>query len=105
MNQTRRTFTPSQKVAILRLHLVEHKPVSEICEEYDLAVNLFYKWQKEFFDNGAAAFEKSSRSRKVSQDGKDKKIAALEAKLTKKHEVLSELMEEHVSLKKALGDI
>lgn len=53
MKQTRRTFTPSQKVALLRLHLVEQKPVSQICEEHDLAVNLFYKWQKEFFDNGA----------------------------------------------------
>ena len=105
MKQTRRTFTPSQKVAILRLHLVEQKPVSEICEEHDLAVNLFYKWQKEFFDNGAAAFEKSSKSKKANQDGKDKKIAALEAKLNKKHEVLSELMEEHVALKKALGEI
>jgi hypothetical protein len=29
----------------------------------------------------------------------------LEAKLTRKHEVLSELMEEHIALKKELGEL
>jgi len=33
------------------------------------------------------------------------KIKALEQKLQRKHEVLSELMEEHVKLKKNLGEI
>ena len=32
-------------------------------------------------------------------------LDALEQKLTKKHEVLSELMEEHVALKKSLGEL
>ena len=27
MSRTRRHFTPEQKVALLRLHLLEHKPV------------------------------------------------------------------------------
>jgi transposase len=33
----------------------------------------------------------------------EKKVAELEEKLARKNEVLSELMEEHVALKKALG--
>lgn len=105
MKAKRRNFTPEQKVAILRLHLLEHKPVSEICEDYDLAVNQFYRWQREFFENGAAAFQTSHRSRKTSREAKDKKIAALEEKLAKKNEVLSEVMEEHVQLKKELGEL
>ena len=40
------------------------------------------------------------RARRV-RDDKDRKIAHLEQKLQRKHEVLSELMEEHVKLKKA----
>lgn len=39
MKETRHTFTPSQKVAILRLHLMEKKPVSEICPVHDLATS------------------------------------------------------------------
>jgi hypothetical protein len=31
-------------------------------------------------------------------------VAALEEKLTRKNEVLAELMEEHVALKKSLGE-
>lgn len=98
----RRTFTAEQKVALLRLHLLEKKPVSDICEEHNLSVNLFYSWQKQFFDNGAAAF---SSQRKPAVDPKDQQINALKEKLSRKNEVLSELMEEHVALKKERGEL
>ncbi len=61
-----------------------------------------YRWQKEFFENAAAAFE--HRSRRPSDD-KDRRIALLEQKLQRKHEVLSELMEEHIKLKKERGEL
>jgi hypothetical protein len=35
---------------------------------------MFYRWQKEFFENGSAAFERCSRR---PSDGKDRKIALL----------------------------
>ena len=104
MPRQRRHFTPEQKVALLRLHLLERKPVSDICQENNLAVNLFYLWQKQFFDNGTAAFDNTGRRRKADTDAKDRQIAALQEKLQRKHEVLSELMEEHVQLKKELGE-
>src|SRR6478672_8839693 len=104
MPRQRRHFSPEQKVALLRLHLLEKKPVSDICQENDLSVNLFYLWQKQFFENGTAAFENTGKRRKTDQDAKDRKIAALQEKLQRKHEVLSELMEEHVQLKKELGE-
>jgi hypothetical protein len=34
----------------------------------------------------------------------ERKVSALEEKLARKNEVLSELMEEHVALKKSLGE-
>jgi transposase-like protein len=104
MPRQRRHFTAEQKVALLRLHLLEKKPVSDICQEHNLGVNLFYLWQKQFFENGAAAFENTGKHRKATQDAKDRKIAALEDKLQRKNEVLAELMEEHVQLKKELGE-
>src|SRR3712207_5972709 len=103
MARQRRHFSPEQKVALLRLHLLEKKPVSDICEEHSLSVNLFYLWQKQLFENGAAAFANSSKRLQATQDAKDRKIAALEEKLQRKNEVLAELMEEHVQLKKELG--
>jgi len=100
MPRQRRHFTPEQKVALLRLHLLEKKPISDICQEHDLSVTLFYLWQKQFFENGTAAFDNSGKRRKAGQDAKDLTIAALQDKLQRKNEVLSELMEEHVQLKK-----
>jgi transposase-like protein len=104
MPRQRRHFTPEQKVALLRLHLLEKKPVSDICQEHNLSVNLFYLWQKQLFENGTAAFAQPGKRRRADEDIKDRKIAALEEKLQRKNEVLAELMEEHVQLKKELGE-
>ena len=105
MTRQRRHFSPEQKVALLREHLVDKIPISEVCEKNGIAVNLFYLWQKTFFENGQAAFAVNDKRRKTDTDAKDKQIADLQARLTRKHEVLSELMEEHVQLKKALGEL
>ena len=52
----RRHFTPEQKVSILREHLLDHTPISEVCETHNLQPSVFYEWQRRFFENGAAAF-------------------------------------------------
>ncbi len=103
MNKTRRHFSGPEKVAILKRHLLEQTPVSDLCDELGIGPNLFYRWQKEFFENGHAAFESDRRS-KTLKDAKQRRIEQLEAKLQRKNEVLSELMEEHVQLKKELGE-
>ena len=105
MTRPRRHFTPETKVALLREHLLDKVPVSDICEKHGITVTLFYHWQKQFFENGPAAFTAQDKRRKAATDGKDRQIAELQAKLQRKHEVLSELMEEHVQLKKALGEL
>jgi transposase len=104
MTQSRRHFTAQEKVAILRRHLLEKTPISDLCDQLGLNPTLFYRWQKEFFENGTAAFENTGRRRQAADDAKDRKIAALEDKLQRKNEVLAELMEEHVQLKKELGE-
>ena len=104
MNKQRKHYTASEKVAILRLHLLEKKPVSDLCDQYGIHPTLFYRWQKELFENGAAAFAQTSKGRKAAEDAKDRKLAALEGKLQQKNEVLAELMQEYVQLKKELGE-
>jgi transposase-like protein len=75
--KTRRNFLPSEKVAILKLHLVEGKSVSDVCDAHGLNPTQFYRWQKEFFENGAAAFEKLNSSQKKTEQ---KRIEQLEAR-------------------------
>jgi transposase len=104
MNAKRKHYSAPEKVAILRLHLLEKKPVSDVCDQYGIHPTLFYRWQKEFFENGAAAFEPTDKRRKGVEEVKDRKIAALEGKLQQKNEVLAELMQEYVQLKKDLGE-
>ena len=53
-----------------------------------------------FFENGAAAFENKHATKNTVEQ---KRIEQLENKIQTKNEVLSELMEEHVKLKKELG--
>ena len=102
MRKKRVNYTGVEKVAILKRHLLEKVPVSDLCDELAIQPTQFYRWQKEFFEKGAAAFERKNAR---GSDAKERKIASLEEKLTKKNEVLSELMEEHVDLKKSLGDL
>ena len=104
MSTKRKHYSAPEKVAILRLHLLEKKPVSDLCDQYGIHPTLFYRWQKEFFENGAAAFDHTGKRRNTVEEAKDRKIAALEEKLRVKNEVLAELMEEHVQLKKELGE-
>jgi len=40
----RRHFTGLEKVAILRRHLVDKVPVSDLCEEQRINPTLFYRW-------------------------------------------------------------
>jgi len=47
MRKERKHFTPEEKVAILRWHLVDKIPVSGLCEEHGLRPTVFYRWQKE----------------------------------------------------------
>ena len=104
MPKERRNFSGAEKMAILREHLLEKRPVSEVCEKHGLQPNAFYLWQKRLFEGGAAVFEgpRSKSARQVTAEAR--RIEALEAKLRKKDEVLGELLGEHIALKKSLGE-
>ena len=99
--KNRKNYTAEEKVAIIRRRLVDQVPISDLCDEYKLQPTVFYRWQKQFFDNGAAAFDTDRKDDSARLD----KMAALEKKLALKNEVLSELMEEHIKLKKELGEL
>jgi transposase len=103
-NRQRRHFADQDKVAILKRHLVDKVPVSDLCDELDIYPNQFYDWLKKFFENGHLAFA-NGRKAKATEDAQQARIQHLEAKLARKNEVMAELMEAHTELKKSLGEL
>lgn len=107
MSENRRQWA-GQGDAILRIlkrHLVDREDVSKICAEEKIQPSQVYRWQAQLFTDGAAVFERKNGSGERRERIEAlSKIASLEQKLQKKNEVLSELLEEHVSLKKELGE-
>ena len=102
MNSERRHVGPQEKIAALKRHLLEGVPVSTICDGLGIAPTLFYRWQKELFENGHTLFQ-NGRVAKAVDNAKDEKIQKLEAKLQKKNEVMAELMEALTEEKKRNG--
>ena len=101
--KSRRHHSPEDKVRILRLHLLEGKLISEICETEGIHPTLFYQWQKTFFEKGTAAFENGRSPSRVFGQA-ERKLEALESKLRRKNEVIAEIMEDLVRTKKELGE-
>jgi len=102
MKKQRKHYTPEEKVAILRRHLLDKEPISKLCDGLGLQPTAFYRWQKEFFENGATAFQTQGRA---DQQAEQERIEYLEKKIQRKDEVLAELMAEHITLKKDLGEL
>ena len=101
----RRHFTAEQKAAILRRHLMDKVPVSDLCDEYKLQPSVFYTWQRQAMDNLTDAVSSPSSQRKPSREAQlEQRVAMLEARLTAKDSVIAEVTEEFVKLKKALGE-
>ena len=102
MRKKRHNYSPEEKAIILKRHLIGRETVSDLCDEYQLQPNILYGWQKQFFEKGAAAFALENKNSKKAEE---LRIHQLEDKLRRKHEVLSELLEEHIQLKKELGEL
>lgn len=100
--RARRHHSPEQKAALLRKHLLDKVPVSEVCNEADLQPSVFYDWLRQLMERAPSALVApagNSREKELEQ-----KVAALEAKLAKKDSVIAEISEEYVLLKKELGE-
>ena len=102
MKRKRRNFTAKEKVRILRRHFLDQIALSDLCDENSISPTLFYRWQKEFFENGEAAFERKTDTQRKNLE---KKISKLEEKISYKDGVIAEIVEAHIQLKKNLGEL
>jgi len=104
--KTRRKFTAEQKANIIRRHLKDKVPVSDLCDEYKIQPSVFYTWHRQMLENLASALENGGRRRP--HDALEARLSreneALKAKIAKKDNVIAEISEEYVELKKELGE-
>ena len=102
MRQQRRHFTAAEKAAIVREHLLDKVPVSDLCDKHGLHPTVFYRWQKELFENAPSAFGSGAGTDKR-EKALERKITHLEQKLAHKDEMIAEIMHDHVAQKKNLA--
>ena len=76
----------------------EGKPASAVAEGYGLHPNNIFNWRKQLFEGAPGIFE--IKRPDVSAQAERRKAAALEARLKHKDEVIAELAEELLALKK-----
>ncbi len=108
----RRRHPVDEKVAVLRRHLVDKVPVSDLCDEYKIAPSLFYGWQQQLIENLGVALEAGGKKSDSRTAELEREVEALKAQLakkdgviTKKDGVIAEISAEYVTLKKELGEL
>ena len=101
--RSRRHHTAEQKAELLRQHVVDKKPVSEICNEAKIQPSLFYTWQRELLAGAPSVFTNGRRSPSREKQ-LEEKVSRLEARVAHKDRIIAEVTEEYVTLKKELGE-
>lgn len=104
--KTRRHLPTDKKAEILRRHLADKVPVSDLCNEHDLQPSVFYGWLRQLLANAPVALA-NGKKRLKQDEGREAELQAridkLEARLAKKDAVIAEISEELVAAKKNSG--
>ncbi len=94
----RKRYTAEEKVKILREVLEDGKQISQVAEKYGLSPNNIFKWRKQLFEEGVQTFQVKRPD--ISGKAEERKITALEDRIKQKDEIIAELAEELLALKK-----
>ena len=94
----RKRYTAEEKMKILRELQEEGKTISQVSEEYGIHPNNIFNWRKQHLEMGVQGFKTTRKD--ITAKAKDRKIAALEDKIKHKDEVIAELAQELLDLKK-----
>lgn len=97
---SKKRFTNSQKVEILREHLENNKSVSELAEQYEIQPSQIYQWKKQLFEGALETFSGSHKKRKKKES---KETQRLKEKLREKESIIAEIVEDNIRLKKNLN--
>ena len=104
--KTRRHFKPEEKAEILRRHVADKVPASDLCDQYGLQPSVFHGWLRQLLANAPVALERGKKRQPEDSRAAElqAKVDKLEARLASKDSVIAELSEELVKTKKANGE-
>jgi transposase-like protein len=94
----RKRYTAEEKMKILREVLEDGKTISQTAEKYVIHPNNVMNWRKQLLEDGVRTFQ--IKRTDISSKAEERKTAALEDKIQHKDEVIAELAEELLALKK-----
>lgn len=98
MGRKRKRYTSEEKIKILREVLEDGKSISSVAEGYGLHPNLIMNWRKQLFEGAAQAFE--IKRPDITEKALERQTKALEEKIRGKDNVIAELAQELLELKK-----
>jgi len=94
----RKRYAAEEKMKILRELQEDGKTISQIAEKYEVHPNCIFKWRKQHLEMGIQGFKTTRND--ITNKAKDRKITLLEDKIKHKDEVIAELAQELLELKK-----
>jgi transposase len=105
MNKTPKHFTPARKAEIVRRHISGREPISDLADKFGAQPSQIHNWVKQVLEQAERAIQVGPGRLPNLDNIKDRKIEQVETALVHKNEVIAELMEERVKLKKGLGEL
>lgn len=93
-------FTAEEKVMILREHLENNIPISDLSEKYSAHPNVIYSWKKNMFESAVETFSGKHKKGKKSTKPEEAKIKKLEETLRIRESLISEIVADNIELRK-----
>lgn len=101
--KTKKHYTSEEKTKILREHLENHLPISDLAEKYNLHPNAIYLWKKQMYEQAPESLSKSKKSSEKQLGKAEKRIKELEELLSMRETLIAELVADNIELKKNDG--
>jgi len=98
--KTKRRYTSEEKTMILREHLENKVPISDIAERYDLHPNAIYKWKKQMFETAPDSLSGTGKRANKELLSARRRIEELEKTLAIRESLIADLVADSISMKK-----
>jgi transposase-like protein len=92
---TKKRYSPIQKVEMLREHLDNQVSISDLSDRFSVSPAMIYYWKKQLFENAVTLFKNNKKDQL--------KFKELYDKLKEKDAIISELAADNIRLKKKLS--
>lgn len=96
----KKRYTSEEKAIILREHLENKVPISELAEKYELHANALYSWKKQLFETAPATLGKINKKESKNLSKAERRIRELEELIALRESLITELVQENIDLKK-----